>query len=302
MKQVVMIIGLGVLVFCFSGCGGGGDEGAVVDGKVSVVVSIDPQGYFVERVGGEYVTYVVMAPPGSSPHTYEPTPQQMVKLGDASLYFSIGVPFEQMLLENITSTHESLKIVDTRAGITLRKMKTAHEHVVDSVAHVHEVSEPDPHIWLDPILVKQQAGAMAKALIEVDPGHKEAYQSNLALFVADLEVVHAEIESILAPLKGQTFLVYHPAFGYFGDRYGLVQEAVEIEGKDASPRQLTELIAEAKADKVKVIFVQSQFPVDSAEAVAAEIGGVVVPMDPLAKDYLENLRKMAKALEEGLKK
>ena len=301
MKQVMMIFGLGVLVFWLSGCGSGGDEGAVVDGKVSVVVSIDPQGYFVERVGGEYVTCEVMAPPGSSPHTYEPTPQQMVKLGKASLYFSIGVPFEQMLLENIIATHESLKIVDTRAGIELRQMEAAHEHGVEGEAHVHEAGEPDPHIWLDPILVKQQARAMAEALIGVDPEHKAAYQSNLASFEADLEAVHKEIESILAPLKGQKFLVYHPAFGYFGDRYGLVQEAVEIEGKDASPRQLTELIAEAKADKVKVIFVQSQFPVDSAEAVAAEIGGVVVPMDPLARDYLVNLRLMAKALKDGLK-
>jgi len=302
MKQIVMMLSMMVLVFWFSGCGWGADEGAVVEGKVSVVVSIDPQGYFVERVGGEYVTCEVMAPPGSSPHTYEPTPQQMVKLGDASLYFSIGVPFEQMLLENIASTHESLKIVDTRAGIELRQMKVSHEHVVEGEAHVHEVSEPDPHIWLDPMLVKQQADAMAAALIEVDPGHKAAYESNLASFAADLEAIDKEIASILAPLKGQKFLVYHPAFGYFGDRYGLIQEAVEIEGKEASLRQLTELIAEAKADKVRVIFVQSQFPVDSAESVAAEIGGVVAPMDPLARDYLENLRRMALALEKGLKK
>ena len=301
MKQVLVLIGLGLMVFWLRGCGSGGDEGAVIDGKVSVVVSIDPQAYFVERVGGEYVTCAVMAPPGSSPHTYEPTPQQMVKLGGASIYFSIGLPFEQMLLENIKSTHKKLKIVDTRAGITLRQMEAAHEHEAAGEVHMHEAGEPDPHIWLDPMLVQQQAQTMATALIEVDPGHKEAYQSNLASFEADLEAVHKEIEAILAPLHGQKFLVYHPAFGYFGDRYGLVQEAVEIGGKEASPRQLTELIAEAKADKVKVIFVQTQFPVNSAKAVAAEIGGVVVPLDPLARDYLGNLRSMAKALQEGIR-
>ena len=102
-------------------------------------------------------------------------------------------------------------------------------------------------------------------------------------------------------MEGRSFFVFHPSFGYFADDYGLEQVAVETGGSEPSARQLARLIREARDAEVRVIFVQPQFSRKSAETIASEIGGAVVPIDPLARDYIENLERMARAVEEGLR-
>ena len=170
----------------------------------------------------------------------------------------------------------------TSAGVPLR-MLTADEITAEEAHEAHEephgqesetnAGRPDPHIWLNPLLVKTQARTICDALVELDPQHAADYRKNLAAFEADLDRVHAEIAATLAPLKGRELFVFHPAFGYFADAYGLKQVPVEIEGKEPTAKQLAELIARAKADHVKVIFVQPQFSRKSAEAIAQAIGG-----------------------------
>ncbi|MFH1742105.1 MAG: zinc ABC transporter substrate-binding protein, partial [bacterium] len=107
---------------------------------------------------------------------------------------------------------------------------------------------------------------------------------------------------LLKPYRGESFYVFHPAFGYFGDAYGLKQEAVELEGKAPTPRQLSTLIKKARTENVRIIFVQPQFDKKSAEAVSNSIDGAVVPMDPLAKDVLKNLEEMAMKVGKALKR
>jgi len=275
--------------------------------RLSVFASITPQAYFVERVGGQRVDVGVLVQPGQSPATYEPTPKQLVALGKSDVYFRTGVPFEVALMKKIEGAFKNLNIVDCRKGIELRRMKSAHHH--DGKAH-HEgetdagheehAEGMDPHVWLDPMLVKIQAKTICDELCRLDPDRVTEYRANLAAFYRDLDAVHARIAETLAPLEGRKFYVYHPAFGYFGDRYGLVQEPVEIEGKDPSAKQLSQLIKDAKSDKVKVIFVQAQFPARSAEAVAQAMGGAVVSIDPLARDYLKNLERMASEIGKAL--
>jgi zinc transport system substrate-binding protein len=259
-------------------------------GKIVVFTSIVPQEYFVERIGGNRVEVQALVKPGSSPATYEPTPRQMAALSEARLYFRIGIPFENALLPNIEETMKGLRIVDTRKGITLRAMK-AHHHD-ESEDHQHDGGN-DPHIWLNPRLVKLQAQTIAEALIEVDPDGKDVYKKNLAAFLKDLDVLDAKLAEALAPVKGKTFLVFHPAWGYFADAYGLEQEPIEIEGKEPSAKQLARIIEEAKEEGVRVIFVQPQFSQASAEQIAEAIGGAVVPIDPLARDYITNLEAVA---------
>lgn len=279
-------------------------------GTLRVFVSILPQAYFVERIGGARVAVDVLVGPGQSPETYAPTPRQVGALERANVYFAIGVPFERRLLAKLTGGLRDLNVVETQAGIPLRTMKTAHthhddhEHADGDDAHAPGVEVPvgtqDPHIWLDPRLVKVMATAICQELCRLDPEAAETFRRNLAAFHADLDAVDARIRALLAPLKGREFLVYHPAYGYFGDSYGLEQVPVEIEGKEASPRQLTMLIEKAKTTGARVIFVQPQFSTRSAEALAREIGGAVIPLDPLARDYLGNLETMAAALARGL--
>jgi zinc transport system substrate-binding protein len=262
--------------------------------KIQVFVSILPQAYFVEQVGGEYVSVHVLVGPGQSPATYEPSPKQLAALSEAPLYFRIGVPFEQHLIDKIKSTFHNLRIVDTREGVPLRDIEgNGHDD------HDHAGGK-DPHIWLSPPLVKIQADDICRALCAYDSVHAAYYWKNLEAFETLLDETDAEIKKELAPFKGSRFYAFHPSYGYFGDEYGLVQLAVEIEGKEPSARQLTELIERARAEKVKVIFVQPQFAVKTAETIAKAIGGKVVELDPLAEDYLKNLKYMAGAMARAL--
>ena len=277
--------------------------------KLHVVVSILPQAYFVERVGGERVDVEVLVGPGQSPHAYDLTPKQLEGLSRAKVYFRVGIDFEEALVPRIQRLFKDLNVVDQRAGVPLRTMTAAEitaeeEHAGHGEPHGAEpqahAGRPDPHIWLNPLLVKTQARTICDALVKLDPPHASDYQRNLAGFEADLDRVHAEIAKTLAPLKGRELFVFHPAFGYFADAYGLKQVPVEIEGKEPTAKQLAELIARAKADQVKVVFVQPQFSQKSAEAVAQAIGGAVVPIDDLSRDYLKNLEDIAAKIKAGL--
>jgi len=260
--------------------------------KVRVFVSIQPQAYFVERVAGPYAEIGVLVPPGQSHETYEPTPRQMAGLSQADVYFRIGLPFETRLVEKIAAMDSTLSIVDTREGIKLRPMDEDHgdEHA----------GAPDPHIWLDPQLVVIQAEHIARTLVRHDSVHPAIFQRNLSEFENDLNRVDSIVAEALAPLRGRKLYVFHPAYGYFADAYGLKQVAVEIGGREPSAKQLAELIDQARRDSVRVIFVQPQFAKSSAEKVAEAIGGVVLPLDPLARDYLGNLERMAQEIKRAL--
>jgi zinc transport system substrate-binding protein len=268
--------------------------------KLTVFVSILPQAFFLERIGGKHVDVSVFVGEGQSPHTYEPTPRQMAKLASAKAYFAIGVPFEKSVLRKIRQSRKTLVIVETQKGIARRTL-AGHDHDHGEGHEAKGRGTTDPHIWMDPKLVKIQAKNICDALCRLDPVHRGDYTENLKTFQADLDRVDARISHSLAPFRGRRMYVFHPAFGYFADSYGLVQTPVEIEGKEPGARQLASLIERAKKDRVKVIFVQPQFSMKSAEIIAKGIGGVVVPMNPLERDYLTNLEKIAFAVERGLR-
>jgi zinc transport system substrate-binding protein len=146
------------------------------------------------------------------------------------------------------------------------------------------------------------AATIRDTLVRLDPGGRETYEDGYRSYTAELEALHRRIGAILAPLKGEILFVYHPAFGYFADAYGLRQVAVETGGAEPSARQLARLIDSARSRGVRVLFVQPQFARTSAEAVAKAIGGAVVPIDALARDYVTNLQRIAGAVEEALRR
>ena len=200
--------------------------------KIPVFVSILPQAYFLERIGGSRVDVEVLIGAGQSPHSYEPTPKQMAKLAAARAFFSIGVPVEKGVLRKIRQSHKQLVIVETQQGITYRYL-AGHDQEYGEVHGKDHKSEgkkePDPHIWMAPKLVKIQARNICDALSRLDPAHKQEYAANLKAFEADLDRVDARISRSLAPLKGRKMYVFHPSFGYFADAYGLIQIPIEIE-------------------------------------------------------------------------
>jgi zinc transport system substrate-binding protein len=282
-----------------------------------VFVSILPQAWFVERIGGPYVDVGVLVGAGQSPHAFDPTPRQVTRLAQARIFLRIGWPFEKELLRKAEAVNPNLIVIDTREGVPLRWMTPAEadadangrtppgaadQAAAGAADHpaAGRAGDPDPHSWLNPRLAKVQAATIEKALAAADPAHADAFRKNLAALLEDLDRLDARLREVLAPLKGKAFFVYHPAFGYFADAYGLVQVPVEIEGKEPGARQLAALVARAKADGVRIIFVQPQFSARSARAVAEAIGGAVIPMDPLAGDYAANLLDMAGKIRQAL--
>jgi zinc transport system substrate-binding protein len=284
-------------LIALAGCGSPPTPGP--EGRLPLFVSILPQADFVERLGGRRVDVHVLVGPGQSHHAYEPTALQVGRLARAKAYFRIGVPFETGLLDKIAAAVPHLRIVDTSEGIRLRDATDGHDHDDAGCDHASHAGK-DPHIWLDPRLVKVQAATICRALCELDPPHCDEFQANLQAFHAELDRLHEDISRLLAPLRGREFYVFHPAYGYFADAYGLTQVAVEEEGKEPSLRRLQGLIDRARRAGVRLIFVQPQFPTAGARAVAAAIGGAVVPMDPMARDYLASLRSMARLVADGL--
>ncbi len=264
----------------------------------SVFVSIAPQKYFVEKIGGERVEVHIMVPPGASPHTYEPSAGQMKKLADADAYFSIGVTFEKAWLPKIRSVNPDMVLVDTSRGIEKRSSSHRRDH--DDLQRIPgektgasfpEAFHDDPHIWLSPPLVMLQARAVLEGLTKIDPEGFAHYASHYASFLSEIVELDIELKERLAP--GTTFMTYHPSWGYFADAYGLRQIPVEIGGKTPKARQIQEAIRHAREMNILAVMVQPQISTRDAETIAREINGRTVMADPLAEDWAQNLRRIA---------
>ncbi|MFO0840338.1 MAG: zinc ABC transporter substrate-binding protein [Phycisphaerae bacterium] len=295
-----------LLVSAIAGCGQQPAESRADSAVIRAFVSIPPQAYFVERIGGSRVHVESLVGPGQSPHVFEPTPRQAAELAQARIYFTIGLPFEQRMIEKLCDTFRNLRFVDSGAGVPRRLLESgelcAHDEHSEH-EHAHSADQSDPHIWMSPRLAKTLATNICDGLSAIDPPGAEEYRANRASLLRDLDDLHAELSAALAPLRGREIFVYHAAFGYFTAEYGLRQVAVEIGGREPTPQQLADLIAHARAAGVRVVFVLPQFSKKSAEALAHEIGAAVVPIDDLSRDYVSNLRdvarKIARALSEG---
>jgi zinc transport system substrate-binding protein len=285
-------------------------------GKPSVFVSINPQKYFVQRIGKDLVDIQVMVQPGASPASYEPKPRQMAAIAKTLIYFSIGVPFENVWLNKIASSNPNMMVVQTDHGIQKIPMADYHHHrgaadhrktdrhAENKHGQAENQRDPgilDPHIWLSPPLVMIQARTILVALQKVDPVHRSDYEANFKAFISEITKLDAELKNIFSSRQGLQFMVFHPAWGYFADTYGLKQIPVEIEGKNPKPAQLKELIKYANQNEINVIFVQPQFSAKSAEVIARGIGGQVVFADPLAEEWSVNLRKVAREIRAALK-
>ncbi|MBN2886277.1 MAG: zinc ABC transporter substrate-binding protein [Chromatiaceae bacterium] len=265
---------------------------------LSVFVSVVPQRTFVERVGGDWVKVEALVEPGANPHLFEPRPRQVAALSEADLYIRIGASFEDAWMSRIQATNPGLRVLDAREGIALRPLDEAHEHDDESSddAHGHEHEALDNHVWTSPPLVKVMVGQIRDALSALAPEHAEDFAANADAFVAELDALDAEIRALLADLDERRFLVFHPAWGYYADTYGLTQVAIEREGKEPGPRALAAVIEQARREGIRVVLVQPQMSARAAEEVARAIGGRVAPVDPLAADYAATLRALTRLI------
>ena len=270
--------------------------------QTNIIVSIVPLKIFVDKIGGDEVHTSVMVQAGASPHNYEPKASQMKAVSNADIYFSIEVEFEKVWIEKFTNQNKNLLVSNVVYNLNKATSPT-HEHqekkekTSSKFQHEHEVLELDPHIWVNPIHVKKIAHNIFTTLATFDPKNIDFYKKNLDTYIKELDSLDNQIKKILKDIpKGSTFMVFHPAWGYFANRYNLKQLPVEIEGKEPKMKALIRLMKEAKKENVHAIFTQPEFSDKSAQIIAKNLNITVIKASPLARNWSQNLLNLAKAI------
>jgi zinc transport system substrate-binding protein len=258
------------------------------EGHPSVLVSVAPHKFFVEKIAGNTVDVILMVPAAASAHTYEPTPRQMLAASKAQLWFRIGETFENRAIQALRSHRPDLIIVDMRQGLDLIAEGCCHHH-----------ASLDLHFWLSARLAKKQAETIAQALSQAYPQHQELYAKNLKKFHEELDQLDQDIQTILLSISNRNILVSHPAYAYFCRDYDLRQFSIEFEGKDPTPQQLTKVLKLAKDLKIRTIFIQMQYNNKGARLIAEQIGAKVVTLDPYSEQFYESMLEIARAFAEA---
>lgn len=283
--------------------------GSYLQADINAVVSILPQKTFLEKIGGEKVNVALMVKPGNSPHTYEPKPSQMKAIGQADIYFSIGVEFEHAWLPRFQSQNKKMKLANMGKDIHKIEMlahkhhdkehkhnEHSHKHH-DDHGHDHKHGSFDPHIWLSPKNVKIIAKNTLTYLVRIDKKNKEYYQKNYENFIASINETDKTLQEILSKIpKHSKFMVFHPSWGYFAKDYHLEQVAIETEGKSPKPKEIKHIIEEAKEEKIRAIFTSPEFSDAIASQIAKELNIPVIPISPLNPKWSQNLINFAKAI------
>ena len=283
MKKLFYILTLCILY----GCGNATHN----SDKPIITVTIEPLRYFTEAIAGEHFKVVSMVPKGSSPESYDPTPQQLVALGNSQAYLRIGyIGFEQAWMKKLEANHPNMKVYDTSQGIDLIRSE-GHWHG----DHFHE-GGVEPHIWNSTRNASMMADNIYKALCELDSTHQEEYKHRLDSLKKTIARTDENVKAILKNAS-TSFLIYHPALSYFARDYGLKQISIEEGGKEPSPAHLKELIELCKREKIRVIFVQQEFDQRNAQLIADELGIKVVSINPLSYDWEEEMENAARSLQ-----
>ena len=275
-------------LFGLSSCGKG-RNGEIYE-KPVIAVGIPPVETLVKEISGGNFNTILLIPPGYSPENYEPTPLVMEKLGRAAVYFSTGTPAE--------TTAIIPKLKDKKKVIELEKYVSGFYGELSFGSFGR-----DPHIWLSPKRVIKMVGCIAAELSSLDPQNGEVYASNAEKYIARLNKLDGEIQNLFKdiPEGKRTFIVFHPSLGYFADDYGLKMEALEEEGKEATPSRLKEMIDLAKQKNIKTVFYQAEVDAAQSRAFAEEIGGKAVKVSPLSPDYINNLLEMAGLIADSMR-
>lgn len=294
------------LILIGTGCSRTEESGSIT-GEYTVVVSILPQKYFVERIASSELNIIVVVPPGASPAVYEPSPSDMRNISQADVWFTIGVGFERAWIPRFAGSNPNMTIVSTIRDID--RLPIDRYSIPDGIEpspafedneHNHANSSEDPHVWLSPELVRKQAAAIAECLSDLDPEMERYYHTNLESFTLEIDSLQKSIHAMLDPMRGRCFMVFHPAWGYFADEFDLVQIPVEESGNDPSPGEMSRLVDFAKDQNVQAVFVSPQFSTSSAETIASEVNARIIYIDPLADNWNSNLIRVAEEFSDTM--
>ena len=277
-----------VLLLCIVACGTKQDK------SKNISVSILPQKYFVERIAGDFVRVNVMIPPGANPAISDLTSEQLKMLNNSSLYFAVGyLPFELTHIYSLLKNRRDIQLIKHTDAIELpEKEFPAHKH--------GDVESLDPHIWMSPTYAKQMARTIRDVLSDNFPEKKNLFSENCDRFMQEIDSVDREARRIILSKRHKLFLIYHPALTYFARDYGMEQIAIEDEGKEPNPVHVRAIIDRSREKGVRVVFIQSQFDEANVRAIATEIGGEVIAIDPLSPDWKEEMISLLKIIDQKM--
>ncbi len=290
MRSSLLLVGLLAIICLSSGCFES-DNGRDND-QLPIAVTILPMKEIAEEIGGNRISVTVVVPPGAQPHTFEPTPALVSRVSGSKIFFRLGpdlLPFEDRLVERISSFHPDSIIVDLSDGIDLIQQ--------GECGCPYDHGDYDPHIWLSPRNGAVMAEVMAGALIDLDPEYTEFYSKNLARYIARINEIDQQLTEDLADYQNNRFIVTHDAWGYFARDYGLEQVAIHVGGREPTARDIQQIVQIAEENSINVIFVEPQFSHKAAVSIAEELKATVVVIDPLAEEYLDNFLIVADAMK-----
>lgn len=202
----------------------------------------------------------------------------MTSIQQSRLYFLIGLPFEDTIVKKIALSKPAPEIIEC----CRKQSAKAHHH--------------GTHIWTSPVKVKEMAEIMKRILIRNLPDHRITLENNYRWLIADLDRLDQYIRSRLQKLNDCYIIVYHPAWDYYAEEYGLTQIAIESDGKETSAKSLTRIIDLAVSKNIRTIFVQRQFSRGYAEIIARQLKADIIELNPLAEDYINNLYHVTDAI------
>lgn len=242
------------------------------DGKVSVVASVFPIAEAARAVGGELAKVTDLTPPGVEPHDLELTSDQVDSVLDADLVLALGKDF-QPGFEEVASQRKwgTNVLLESLASVT------------DAPTNARDTLEDDPHMWLDPMLMKLIVGEIVLAFGQVDPENIPTYQLNSERYLAELTELDERFDRVLATCKQSTIVVAHEAFGWLAQRYGLIQLSLAGPSpeQEPDPRNLADLAERMKSSGITTVFTEPLAPPGVAETLAREAGAKVATLDPL---------------------
>jgi len=286
------------------------------DGRLSVIVTIQPWASLSRDVGGEHVDVVTLLPAGASPHAFDPAPSQAVALARADIVIMNG-GLDDWLLRLLDATAADVPRFTALDVLDPDALSDSHEDVVggsgehdhhdDDDDHGHDHGGINSHVWLDPVLASHVVTAIADEFAAIDPANAESYLENAARVVARLHELDVELREILDPVAGSGMVPFHDAWVHFARRYRLeILATLEpFPGREPSAAYLTSAVETITAAGVTVIFSEGQLNDRTAYVVAESAGVAIAALDPLGGapgplDYFELLRWNASIIAEAL--
>ena len=256
----------------------------------TIFVSITPLKMLAEEITCGDFPVEVLVPEGASPETYDPTARQLTEASQAQLLLSTGlITFEQSLVDRIADKE---RIVDLSSGITLLAGSCTHNH---SHSHMHHTHGIDPHIWTSPRALTTMVRTMHKRVMKLYPDSTK-YDTAAQHLLKRIENLDTECSEKIRNANVKAMMIYHPAYTYYANDYGIKQIAIEQDGKEPSPRMLTKLVDEAKANNLHYIFIQPQYSTDKIAPLAAECGAEVIVTDPLSDDIIGEIERVSELI------